>query len=120
MGSEAFVEEIRAGAQGDGREQSSLRELRVRPSMEQIVAASESVTGKVWRESVPPRGDWSRDLVLYLAHEHSGLSLKELGREAGNMDYGAVSEAIRRFRRRVIGDQSLADIVERTRRLLKI
>jgi hypothetical protein len=36
------------------------------------------------------------------------------------MDYGAVSEAIRRFRKRVIGDQSIADMVEWTRRLLKI
>jgi chromosomal replication initiation ATPase DnaA len=57
---------------------------------------------------------------LYLAQQHSGMSLKELGRGARGMDYGAVSEAIRRFRKRVIMDQSIADIVERTCRSLKI
>lgn len=80
----------------------------------------ESVGAKRWPGSVPQRGDWGRDLVLFLAHQHSGLSLKELGREAGGMDYGAVSEAIRRFRKRVSMDPSIADVVERTCRLLKI
>jgi REP-associated tyrosine transposase len=120
LGSEAFLEEVRTRAQGDSREQDSLRGLQVRPSLEEIIAAFESVGGKRWPGSVPQRGDWSRDLVLYLAQQHSGLSLKELGREAGGMDYGAVSEAIRRFRKRVSMDPSIADVVERTCGLLKI
>ncbi|MBZ5553443.1 MAG: hypothetical protein LAO21_12035 [Acidobacteriia bacterium] len=48
------------------------------------------------------------------------MSLKELGREAGGADYGAVSEALQRFRKRVVTDQAIADIVERTCRSLKI
>ena len=120
LGSEEFLEEVRARAQGDSREQNSLRGLKVRPSLEEIIAAFESVGGKRWRGSVHQRGDWSRDLILYLAHQRSGLSLKELGRGARGMDYGAVSEAIRRFRKLVIMDQSIADIVERTCRSLKI
>jgi hypothetical protein len=119
-GSEGFLEEVRARAQGDSREQNSLQELKARPSLEEIIAAFESVGGKRWLKSVHQQGDWSRDLVLYLAHQHSGLSLKELGQGAGGMDYGAVREAIRRFRKRVISDQSIADIVERTCRSLKI
>ena len=44
-------------------------------------------------------GDWGRDLALWLARRHAGMTLKDLGAKAGGMDYSAVSEAVRRFER---------------------
>ncbi len=38
-------------------------------------------------------GDWGRGLVLWGARVYGGLTLAELGREAGGLDYSAVSMA---------------------------
>ena len=46
------------------------------------------------------RGDGDRDWNLWAARRRGGLTLGELGWKAGNMDYSAVSMAIRGFETR--------------------
>jgi chromosomal replication initiation ATPase DnaA len=42
-----------------------------------------------------------------MARKLSGMSLCEIGRVAGGMEYGAVSEAVRRMERRLVTDKQL-------------
>jgi chromosomal replication initiation ATPase DnaA len=50
-------------------------------------------------------------LVLYLGRRKCGLKLKELGDLAGEMDYAAVSAAVKRFERRLARDSKLRRLV---------
>ena len=59
----------------------------------------ERVKGERWPDFRDRHGDWGRDLALWLARHRAGLTLRQLGKAAGGMDYSAVSEAIRHFER---------------------
>ena len=58
-------------------------------------------------------GDWGRDVVLWAARRYSGLTLAELGREAGGLDYSAVALAIRRVKGRADSDRELRRAMRR-------
>lgn len=58
-------------------------------------------------------------MVLFLAREFSGLTLKALGELAGGLKYGAVNMALYRFRQKIKTDQSVADVVDRAVAKLK-
>ena len=59
----------------------------------------EAVKGEAWARFVDRYGDWGRDLALWVARRRGGMTLRELGANAGGMDYSAVSETIRTFDR---------------------
>jgi REP element-mobilizing transposase RayT len=98
LGSELFAERMRRRAEVV-RETEGRRDLRSEVTWEELVAAVENVRGEGWEAFAGRHGDWGRDLVLWLARRHAGMTLKELGEKAGGMDYSAVSEAVRRFDR---------------------
>ena len=52
-------------------------------------------------------GDWGRDAVLWLGRHVGRLSLAELGKLAGGLDYAVVSKAIARFSQRLVSDTAL-------------
>ena len=59
-------------------------------------------------------GDWGRNLVLYLARQRSGLTLRQIGEQVGPSrsgaaatDYKTVSKAIHYFEQRLVKDASL-------------
>ena len=66
-----------------------------------VVRAVEAVKGEAWIEFRDRHGDWGRDLALYLARRHCGLTLAELGARAGGLRYAAVGPAIRSFERKL-------------------
>jgi len=39
-------------------------------------------------------------MAFWMARRHGGLTLKEIGQAVGDMDYSAVSEAIRTFEKK--------------------
>ena len=43
-------------------------------------------------------GDWGRDLVLWAARRYGGLTLREVGARAGQMDCSAVALAVLRLK----------------------
>ena len=118
LGSDKFVRKIQAALSGDKREQPSLRRLAPRSDWAQVIAAIEQLKGKRWKDFAEQRGDWGRDMALYLGRRHGDLKLAQLGALAGGLDYAAVSIAIRRFQHRLGRDKSLAKQLEKAFKIL--
>ena len=70
----------------------------------------EAAKGEQWDAFCDRRGDWGRDVALWLGRRHCGLTLRELGKEA-EADYQAVSKAVIRMRRRMVEDRRLRRLV---------
>lgn len=120
LGSPAFVKEVEGHTRGDEREQTGLKALRRRPSLADIIGAVERVKGERWERFSECYGDWGRDMALCLAYDHGGMTLKELGRFVGGLDYVSVCVAIRRFRKRKEQDPTLAKLFAQANAKLKI
>ena len=118
LGSDKFLRKIQATLSGDKREQPSLRRLATRPDWAAVVAAVEEAKGRRWEDFAEQRGDWGRDMALYLGRRHCDLKLAQLGTLAGGLDYAAVSIAIHRFQHRLGRDKSLARQVEKASKTL--
>ncbi len=96
LGEREFVASLEGELQGDRREQTSLRQLDARPAWAEIVKAVETVKQEKWEQFRHRRGDWGRDVALFLGRKHGGLKLRQLG-ELTNIDYGSVSMALQRL-----------------------
>jgi hypothetical protein len=109
LGNERFAVAVREGMQLH-RETAGRRVLRRRRTFEEVVRIVEQMKGERWDDFRDRRGDMGRDLALWTARRCCGLTLGELGRKAGNMDYSAVSMAIRRFESRARQDKILQNL----------
>ena len=101
LGSAAFAKRLLEGVEGNLREQTQLRRLAGQAGWAEIVSAVERLKGETWGEFHDRHGDWGRDAALWLGRRAGRLSLAELGRLAGTMDYAAVAQALTRFGRRM-------------------
>ncbi len=99
LGSENFWRQIRG--EGDRAEMTALRKLERRTSWEEVVRAVETVKGEEWMAFRDRHGDSGRDLALYVARRHCGLTLAELGAKVGGLRYNAVAQAIRLFEQKL-------------------
>ncbi len=115
LGGESFADGLRK-VMHIGRETAGRRSLRGEASWPDVVRAVERVKGEPWDEFRDRYGDWGRDLALWVARRHSGLTLRALGEAVGGMDYSAVSEAVRHFQRRWL---PLADVRTALRQVLE-
>jgi putative transposase len=106
-GSPGFRESMRPLLQGDRREQPELRQWDQAIPFETIVTAVESAKGESWDAFRERHGDGGRDLVFHLARRHSGLTLRQIGEKGGGLHYVAVSNALRRFEKRLESDRLL-------------
>lgn len=93
-GSERFARAMRAKA-GISRETHHRKELLREVPWADVVKAVEAVKGEKWKAFVNRHGDWGRDLALWIGRRRGYMTLRQLGDEAGDMDYSAVSEAVR-------------------------
>ena len=91
-----FVEALEEQIEGDPREQPVLRQLGRRLGWEQIVKVVEELKQEKWEQFRDRRGDWGRDVALYLGRKRGGLKLKQLGELVG-VDYSSVGIALRRL-----------------------
>jgi hypothetical protein len=80
----------------------ALRELTERPSPEHIEETVKSIIGT--------DHPLYRKLCIYLAHQHTGLSLTEIGNYFGKRG-PAVSQASRRFRQDITDDKNLKKLL---------
>ena len=71
----------------------------------------EKLKSESWASFCERRGDWGRELVLYLGREHGGMSLAELRAAVEARNLMTVSVAIRRFRSRLSQHKWLAKLV---------
>jgi len=115
LGGAEFVRQMQRRARGNAREQPQLKRLQPQRSFQEIVAAVEQEKGEKWVTFRDRHGDWGRDVVLYLGRRYGGMRLRELGQQAGALDYGSVQMAVRRFGQRQANDDTLRAVVERIR-----
>ena len=101
----------------DGSETNARAWGRLLP-FEAVVTAVERVKCEPWRDFAEQRGDWGRDLVLYVARAHSGRTLAELGKLAG-MSVHAVSKAVQRMSARLSEDKQLSRNLRKVLRALQ-
>ncbi|MBU4285500.1 MAG: hypothetical protein KKD76_01220, partial [Verrucomicrobia bacterium] len=107
IGSTAFLERVRARVKGDKREQKEIRQWKRLVPFERVVKAVEREKGESWGRFCDRQGDWGRDMVLWVARKRCGLTVRELGKAVGGMEYFAVSKAITRMSERMKKHKSL-------------
>jgi REP element-mobilizing transposase RayT len=112
IGGASFVEGLRRKVPRGAGSETNARAWRRLLSFESVVAAVESVKGEPWRDFAGRRGDWGRDLVLYVARNRSGRTLAELGAPSG-MGLHAVSKAVQRMSVRLSEDKKLGKILRK-------
>ena len=113
LGGAAFIRRLQSQWRGEAREIPGLKRLKGLPTWETAVRVVEQLRGAPWGTFRDSHGDWGRDLALYLGQRRCGLRLKELGKLAGGLDYGAVSVAIRRLEQRAKAEKSVRKLLER-------
>ena len=120
-GSEKFVAGMLKELKGDRREQTGMRE-KERLSLEwsRIVAAIAKVWKAPWEVVSRQRGNGAVGLAYYLGQRHAGMTLRELGKCMGEVEYPAVSVAIARFQKRLKTERSLQRRVKQIEKLLKV
>lgn len=120
IGSDAFLDRVRALADGGERETTGKRRLRQRATFAQVVGVVENLKGEPCEQFMGRRGDWGRPLALWLARRFCGLTLRELGTQAGGMDYAAVSIMLKRFERRIAEDRKLQRLLNQGSTMLNV
>jgi len=105
---------------GDRREQTGMRE-KERLSLEwsRIVAAIANWKAP-WEEVSRRRGNGAVGLAYYLGQRHAGMTLRQLGKYMGDVEYPAVNVAIARFQNRLKTERSLQRRVKQIEKLLKV
>lgn len=92
LGSEEFIEEVRAKYSGlleeDDIDVPALRQMSVRPTLEEIVGIVKTVFAGSAKQA--------RQAALYFSHRYSGEKLGEIG-ELFGLKEAAVTAASRRF-----------------------
>ena len=104
IGGTAFIERLRRKVPKRARGETNARAWRRLLPFAAVVTAVESVKGEHWGDFVGRQGDYGRDLALCVGRQRCGLTLRELGREAGGMSVQAVSKACDRMLQRLKTD----------------
>jgi putative transposase len=118
LGSSEFVEQWRE--QTPERDRTAVQVmLGKRPDFAQVKRAVEQLKGEAWGSFQDRRGDWGRDLGLYLGQELAGMKLVDLQQAISAGSLMAVSVALRRFRQRLIQDAWLRTMVAQARMVLE-
>jgi putative transposase len=97
LGSQTFLEQVKRWAGRVTKEQPDRKQVAKRVSVAQVVSVVEKTRSEGWAAFANRHGDWGRELVLYLARQRSGLTLKEIGEALGIPEYKAVGKAVQRF-----------------------
>jgi putative transposase len=113
VGGRDFLDKARSLVGSTSPEQPERRFVTRHISFATVVAAVENVKGEQWEEFRNRYGDWGLSMVLYLARLRTGLSLKEIGSLAGEMEYKNVSTRVRRFKKRLAEDRHLRESLKR-------
>jgi REP element-mobilizing transposase RayT len=118
IGGTSFIENLRRKVPRKAGAGTNARAWRRLLTFETVVAAVEQIKGEPWQDFADRRGDWGRDLALYVARTRSGRTLGELGVLSG-MSADGVSKAVQRMRSRLSGDKKLNRILRKVMLALK-
>jgi hypothetical protein len=94
------------------KEQPARQQVLKRVTVAQVVAVVERQRGEPWAGFAQRHGDWGRELVLYLARQRTGLTLKEIGTALGIEEYKTVGKAVQRFTAALSEDEAKRRLVK--------
>lgn len=120
LGGKEFVQNLRQRASGNAREQPGLKQLTRRPGLKDVIRAVERLKGQKWKQFRDQYGDTGRDLVLWFGRKRCGLKLQNLARRVGDLDYTAVSVAVKRFEQRRRQDKKLQHTITQVDTALRL
>jgi REP element-mobilizing transposase RayT len=106
LGSTAFLEKLRLKLAGQGTTRANSRAWRRLLPFAAVVREVEGVRGCGWAEMTARRGDWGRDLALYIGRMQGGMTLTELAAQSG-IPLDTVQSCVQRMRRRLPEDATL-------------
>ena len=118
IGGTAFVEGLRKRIPKRAGGETNARAWRRLLPFGEVVKAVEAVKGEPWAAFADRQGDWGRDLALTIGRMRCGLTLRELGGQAGGMGVQAVAKACGRMNERLKTDKGLQRSLARVRRFL--
>ncbi len=118
IGGTSFIEGLRRKVPRKAGSETNARAWRRLLTFEAVVTAVEQVKGEPWRNFADRRGDWGRDLALYVARTRSGRTLAELGALSGMSVHG-VSKAVQRMCVRLSEDKKLSRSLRKVMRTLQ-
>jgi len=118
IGGTAFVERLRREIPKRARGETNARAWHRLLPFGEVVRAVESVKGEKWKDFADSRGDWGRDLALHVGRMRCGLTLSELGGQAGGLTVPAVAKAVERMAERLSTDRAVQRVAARVLRLL--
>ena len=107
IGGTAFVERLRKKIPKRAGGETNARAWRRLLPFEAVVKALEAVKGEPWASFAGRQGDWGRDLALHVGRMRCGLTLRELGEQAGGMGVQAVAKACGRMGDKLKRDKGL-------------
>lgn len=108
LGKESYIKKIESKiiALGEIREIQTTKYQGYYSPEEMIIKVSQAFNLTKEKVLKKQRGNLYRQITLYLVKRHSSLSLKEIGK-IFDMDYTAVSQAVRRFELKVKQDNKI-------------
>ena len=107
-GTEKFVAGMLKELPGDPREQTGIRQKeRLSLGWSRIVGAVAKVWKAPWEVVSRRRGNGAVGLAYHLGQRHAGMTVRELGKYMGGVEYPAGSVAIARSQNRLKTERSL-------------
>ena len=117
LGSEEFIEEIKALLKGEkiSGEIVERKRLEDRPEPDKILAAVASAFGEPKGRLVEKKGrnNTAKKVAIYLMKRYSCLDNKEIGQVFGGLHYSAVSKSAARLEKALSKDKKLAKLVNK-------
>ena len=120
IGSREFLDQARSWVKSVSAEQPERSFLVNRMPFDRIVSVVEQIKGETFDEFRSRHGDWGLSMVFLLARKRSGLTLSELGVQAGGMGYKTVFSRIKYLETRMRKDAALCEIYARCKNQLAI
>ena len=107
IGGTTFIENLRRKVPKRAGGETNARSWRRLLPFAEVVRAIESVRGERWDDFIGRHGDYGRDLALHIGRLKCGLTLRELGKEAGEMSIPGVAKACERMLKRLKNDRKM-------------
>jgi len=117
LGSEEFIEKIKALLKGEKISQEIVERKRLEhyPRPDKILAAVASAFGQPQGRVLEKQGrkNTAKKVATYLMKRYACLDNKEIGKMFGGLHYSAVSKAAARLERELSKDKHLANLLDR-------
>jgi putative transposase len=114
LGTPGFVDTVKethVGKRELARDLPALRQLSIRPSLEEIVTAVDTVLGTDKK--------LARQVGMYLCHRYSGERVREIGK-LYKVSESAITEAARTFPRKMDKNEKLLEEIQKIKAMLNI